>query len=383
MKFIKKGIIMEDFLRRTWAEIDLDALTYNYNQLKSISNGKEIIAVVKANAYGHGDIAVSRHLMELGVNFFAVSNVWEAERLIKGGITGNILIFGYTDFEHIKSNIDFIYIVGNVEYAKQLNSVGKSLGKKIRVHIKIDTGMSRIGIDTKAEFEEILSLEWLSCEGAFTHFAVADSEKVEDVHFTVIQQEKFLEIAGDSGLLLHSQNSGGITLHSDFTGDLVRTGISLYGQKPSADVEIPIDLKPVLTFKSIISQIKVVENGATISYGRRFKADGKRRIAVIPVGYADGYSRRNSNKGVVLINGQKAFVVGTVCMDLMMVDITEIEAKVGDEVILYSDECKETSLDFNADIADTISYELLCAISMRVPRVYIKGGEIFDIVKYI
>lgn len=376
---------MEDFLRRTWAEVDLDALTYNYNQIKSISNGKEIIAVVKANAYGHGDIAVSRHLMELGVKFFAVSNVWEAERLVKADIKGNLLIFGYTDFEHIKSNIDFdfIYIVGNVEYAKHLNSLGKSLGKKIRVHIKIDTGMSRIGIDTKAEFNEILSLEWLTCEGGFTHFAVADSEKDEDIHFTVIQQEKFLEIAKDSGLLLHSQNSGGTTLHTNFTGDLVRIGISLYGQKPSADIEIPIDLKPVLTFKSIISQIKIVENGATISYGRLFKADGKRRIAVIPVGYADGYSRMNSNKGVVLINGQKAFVVGTVCMDLIMVDITEIEAKVGDEVILYSDKCKETSLDFNASIANTISYELLCAIAMRVPRVYIKGGKVVDIVKYI
>lgn len=376
---------MENFLRRTWAEVDLDALTNNYNQIKSISNGKEIIAVVKANAYGHGDIAISRHLMELGVQFFAVSNVWEAESLVKGGIKGNILIFGYTDFEHIKSDIDFnfIYIVGSVEYAKQLNSVGKTLGKKIRIHIKIDTGMSRIGIDTKTELEEILNLNWLSCEGAFTHFAVADSENDEDVNFTMIQQEKFLEIVKDSNLLLHSQNSGGITLHSNFTGDFVRTGISLYGQKPAPDIKIPIDLKPVLTFKSIVSQIKVVEDGATISYGRRFKADGKRRIAVIPVGYADGYSRKNSNKGVVLINDQKASVVGTVCMDLMMVDITEVNAKVGDEVILYSDKCKETSVDFNASIANTISYELLCAIAMRVPRVYIKGGEIVNIVKYI
>lgn len=376
---------MEDFLRRTWAEIDLDALTYNYKQIKSISNGKEIIAVVKANAYGHGDRVVSRHLMELGVLFFAVSNVWEAESLIKGGVSGNILIFGYTDFEHIKSDIDFnlIYIVGNVEYAKQLNSVGKSLGKKIRVHIKIDTGMSRIGIDTKAEFDEVLSLNWLSCEGAFTHFAVADSENEDDIRFTEIQQEKFIKIAGDSGLLLHSQNSGGIALHSDFTGDLVRTGISLYGQKPAPDIEVSIDLKPVLTLKSIISQIKEIDQGATVSYGRRFKADGKKRIAVIPAGYADGYSRRNSNRGIVLINGQKAPIVGTVCMDLMMVDITHLDANVGDEVILYSNICSETSIDFNANIANTISYELLCAIAMRVPRVYIKGGKIVDIVKYI
>ncbi len=375
---------MNTYLKRTWAEINLDNLIFNYNNIKAFSNGKEIIAVVKANAYGHGDITISRELMQLGVRYFAVSNIWEAKRLRNADIKGDILIFSYTDLTDIKNDSNFIFTVGNVDYAKQLNELAWSLNRQIRVHIKIDSGMSRVGVSSKKELEEIMALEWLKCEGAYTHFAVADSKNTDDIEFTEKQQKRFLNIAGESGLHLHSQNSGGITLYSDFIGDFIRPGIILYGQKPSSNIELPIKIKPVLKLKSIISQIKIYNGGEFVSYGRKYEIKKKSKIAVIPVGYADGYPRFLTNKGVVLINGQTAPVVGTICMDLMMVNISHIDnAKVGDEVSLYSDESIKTSLDTIADEIGTISYELLCDIGMRVPRVFYKNNNIINVERYI
>ena len=376
---------MKKFLKRAWAEIDLDALEHNFNEIKKLSKGKEILAVVKANAYGHDDKAVCLKLQELGVKYFGVSNLWEGEKLRQHGIKGTILSFGYTDEDYFDElfEYDITQTAGSVQYAKELSDYALSKGVKLPVHIKINTGMTRVGIDSEEELLSVLALPGLDCKAAYTHFAVSDSLDKDDVQYTKKQQEKLLSIAKGKGLLLHSQNSGGIVYHPDFEGDIVRAGVIMYGHCPNYPLEVPFEMKSVMTVKSIVSQLKTIPAGTQISYGRTFTADKEMTVAVIPIGYADGYFRDFSSKGQMLINGVLCPVVGRVCMDQTIVDVSAVtDIKTGDTVYVYSDKCEQTGIDYNASLIGTIGYELTCAVALRIPRVIIHKGEIKEVVRY-
>ena len=376
---------MKKFLKRAWAEIDLDALEHNFNEIKKLSKGKEILAVVKANAYGHDDKAVCLKLQELGVKYFGVSNLWEGEKLRQHGIKGTILSFGYTDEDYFDELLeyDITQTAGSVQYAKELSDYALSKGVKLPVHIKINTGMTRVGIDSEEELLSVLALPGLDCKAAYTHFAVSDSLDKDDVQYTKKQQEKLLSIAKGKGLLLHSQNSGGIVYHPDFEGDIVRAGVIMYGHSPNYPLEVPFEMKSVMTVKTVVSQLKTIPAGTQISYGRTFTADKEMTVAVIPIGYADGYFRDFSSKGQMLINGVLCPVVGRVCMDQTIVDVSAVtDIKTGDTVYVYSDKCEQTGIDYNASLIGTIGYELTCAIALRIPRVIIHKGEIKEVVRY-
>ena len=377
---------MDNFYQRTWAEINLDNLRDNIAVLRDLAPNKEIIAVVKANAYGHGDVQCAQTLNECGIKHFCISNLWEAQRLSEAKIDGEFLIFGYCDIPLIMENIDknFVFTVGDVEYAKKISQMGEENGIKIPVNIKIDTGMSRVGIDSEEQLDEILALSGLDCRACYTHFAVSDSLDENDIEYTNAQQKKIVEFCRKRGLKFHSQNSGGIIYHSDFGGDFVRAGIIMYGQKPDPRFPVPNGIKPIFSLKSVICQLKTIPAGQTVSYGRTFTATRETKLALIPCGYADGFNRRLSGNWSVTINGRKAPVCGRICMDQTLVDVTDIPVKVGDEVIIYSDELDGgNSITQAAETVGTINYELLCAIGTRVPRIYIKNGRKTEIQRYL
>lgn len=378
---------MNNFYKRTWAEINLDALKSNAAVIKRYADGKEIIAVVKANGYGHGDIRCARVLSGEGISKFAVSNAWEAEHLRKNGITGGILILGFTDVDFALENHDmgYIFTVGSAEYAETLSARASKLGVKIPVHIKINTGMSRVGIDTLEDAAEIKALGGLDALACYTHFAVSDSFDSDCGEFTEQQYAKAYNISRELNLPLHTQNSGGLLYHGAFEGDFCRPGIILYGHKPASGMPVPDGIKPIMRLKSVVSSIRTIKKGETVSYGRTFTAQRDTRIALIPCGYADGFNRRLSNRWNVIINGHSAPIRGYICMDQSMADITDFpDIKIGDEVTIFSDETEGgSSFEHAADLIGTISYELLCAVGTRVPRVYSENGTADEIVRYI
>lgn len=378
---------MNIFYGRTWAEVNLDILRDNIEIIRGLAGKKEIAAVVKANAYGHGDIFCARTLNKCVITRFTVSNLWEAQRLFDNGISGKILIFGYCRIEEIFDNLDknFIFTVGDVDYAEKVSEEALKRSEKVPVHIKIDTGMSRVGITTEEQLDEILSMKGLDCEAAYTHFAVADSLEASDIEFTEAQQRKILSLCRKKGLKFHSQNSGGIIYHKDFEGDFVRAGIIMYGQKPDPRFPVPDGIKPVMSVKSIVSQLKTIHAGDTVSYGRTFKADKDVKLALIPCGYADGFNRRLSGQWNVLIRGKQAPVCGRICMDQTLVDVSEIpDVQTGDVVTVYSDEIDGgSSFTAAAEKIGTINYELLCAVGTRVPRIYIENGVPTELDRYL
>lgn len=377
---------MKNFYKRTWSEVDLDALKGNIARLRELSGGKEIIAVVKANAYGHGDVQCAKALNSCGVRHFAVSNLREAQQLSQNGITGDILIFGYSDIPLVLENAGrYIFTIGDAAYAEELSKAALESGVIVPVHIKIDTGMSRVGISSEEELDRILALGGLDCRAAYTHFAVSDSLLESDVEFTKDQQRKLFEMCRARGLKKHSQNSGGIIYHGEFDGDFIRAGIIMYGQKPDERFPIPDGIKPIFRLMSVVSRIKTIHAGDTVSYGRTFTAKRDTVLALIPCGYADGFNRRLSNNWNVEINGKPAPVVGRICMDQTLVDITDLpDVKLGDAVVVYSNEVEGgCSVTEAAKRIGTINYELLCAIGTRVPRIFIEDGKAADMQRYI
>lgn len=383
--------------KRSWAEIDLDALKQNVEKIKATIKSGEYMAVVKADAYGHGAAVITPLLEKWGINNFAVATIEEAEELRRVGVLGNILILGYTDtdlaFSLYENNIN--QTVFSLNYAKELNAVAKKRGIKIPVTIKLDTGMSRIGFNCRnkdaiesssLEIAEVAKLNNLNITGCFTHFAVADSEEDNNVAFTNVQANLFLsavaEIKAKTGkdLKIHCNNSAGALYYPDMQLNYSRIGIAMYGLTPDPSLNLPIKLEPVMSFKTVISQIKTITKDQTVSYGRTFKAENDITVATLPVGYADGILRGFSNKGCVLVNGQKAKIIGRVCMDQMMVDITGIKAKEGDVVEIFG---KNLPADELAALNDTINYELVCAVSRRIPRIYFKQNKITRIENYI
>ena len=383
-----------EYLKRTWAEIDVDALLHNFKQIKSTCG--EVAAVVKADAYGHGASVVAPILQKAGADMFAVSNVDEALELRNCGIKKPILILGFTPIKYAKllAKNDIIQTIYSFEYAGQLSAEAQSANITLTCHLKIDTGMSRLGFNCRdnnlsgvTEMLKTALLPSLNICGVFTHFATADSEKISDKLFTDGQYSRFksacdkLEEAGVSIDVKHCCNSAGLMLNTDKHLSLCRPGIILYGLTPAADLTLPLSLIPVMTFKSTISFIKEISTEVSVSYGRNFTAKSNMRVATVSAGYADGYPRILSNRGYVLINGRKATILGNVCMDQMIVDITDIpSAAEGDEVILFG--CGLPVEDIAA-LCNTINYELVCGVSRRVPRVYIEGGKEIKVVDYI
>lgn len=373
-----------NFLRRCWTEIDLDAFDFNIESIKSHCPDKEIIAVLKANAYGHSDVIIGKEYYRLGVRRFAVSNLHEAQRL-REIICDNdcfMLVFGYIPEECFGEilRLNLTVTAGSTEFSERLSSFAEEHNTKISVHIALDTGMTRVGVRTKEETESIMSLKGLEVGGFYSHFAVSDVLDEDSRKFTLEQHKRFLELAEGYGLPLHCQNSGGICFYPDIKSDLMRPGLIPFGLSPNTSAEIPLPLKQVMTLKSVIDQLKTVPRGTTVSYGRTYTLDREQILAVVPVGYADGYSRQLSNKGMAAVGGKLCPIRGRVCMDQLMIDVTDTNAEIGDEVKLYGGDFKETSLDHIADIIGTISNEVVCNVSARVPRVAVRGGAVVEVV---
>ena len=371
--------------KRSWVEVDLSQIKANYLLYKeALKRDAAIMAVIKADAYGHGDVQVARVLSDLGCDLFAVSNIDEAVGLRDAGIKGEILVLGYSSPFYAKTlyDLDLTQAIVSDEYAKQLANTGL----KIKCQFAVDTGMNRIGIDgdDPQECERIIRshIEDLNVNGLFTHLCVADGDKPSEEEFTYAQLNKFHAIVDrvcDLDLhFVHCCNSAAGLRYLDNNpffdkiGDIVRLGIVLYGLKPSEHVTIPDGIKPALTWKSVISMVKHCHVGETIGYGRTFIVEKESVIATVATGYADGLSRALSNKGFVLINGQKAPIIGNICMDQTMVDVTNIpNVKMGTHVIIIgSFGGKFLTVDEMAESLDTINYEILCKVSKRVQRFY-------------
>ncbi len=373
-----------EFLRRCHAEIDLDALDLNMKSIGEKCPDKKIIAVAKANCYGHSDIICGKEFYRLGIRHFAVSNLHEAERL-RAIIKDNscfLLVFGYIEEERFPDilSLNLTPTAGSVEFSERLNNFAASKNAVIPVNIALDTGMSRVGINSAEEIEKIMALKNLKVTAFYTHFPAADLLDKDNRDFTLNQHKRFLQLTEKYGLPIHCQNSGGVAFYPDMKSDFIRPGLIPYGLSPNTGVENTLPLKQVMTLKSVIDQLKVIPKNTDIGYGRTYKTDRDQLIAVVPTGYADGYSRLMSNKGMAAVNGVICPIRGRVCMDQMMIDVTKANAKIGDEVILYSGKYKETSLDYIADVMGTISNEVICALSSRVPRVAVRNGEIVEVV---
>jgi alanine racemase len=375
-------------LDRVVAEIDLDAIVYNYRQIrKRIPSGCDIIPVVKADAYGHGAVEVSLALQECSAAGFAVSNVDEAIQLRQAGINVPVLVLGHTPEKHIKDivKLDITQTVFTYEMAEAISKQAVSGGRTVKVHIKIDTGMGRIGFFPDREAVEcikaIKELPNIEIEALFTHFPSADEK---DKSFTLKQIEtlvgfrKALEEENMHIARIHAANSASIIDIDEGFLDFVRPGLLLYGLYPENDgAGSKLPLKPAMSLKSHIVFIKEMEAGMPISYGRRFYTCRKSKIATIPVGYADGYSRSFSPGGRVIVGESFAPITGTICMDQFMVDITDIPGvRTGDEVILMGRKGKlAITAEDLAELRGTINYEVVCGIGKRVPRVYVKEGQ--------
>lgn len=371
-----------DFLRKTWAEIDTAALIHNLNGIKKAVGSARVIAVVKANAYGHAVELIAPVMEKEGVDSFAVSNLDEALELRKIGISKPIIILGYTPLDRVRKlyDSDIVQAVYSSEYADALNSAAKDENIVLKVHIKLDTGMSRIGFDCRTDdlcgLGEAISaakLSNLKAEGVFTHFAVSDRTEKDDDGFTESQNLRFkkaieaFKMSGFADIVCHAANSAATLLDFDKHYDACRPGIILYGLTPNSELTLKEKLIPVMSFKTVVTMVKNIAAGDTVSYGRTFKAEKPMRLASLAVGYADGYPRALSNKGYVLINGKKAPIIGRVCMDQTMVDVTDVEdVKMGDVALLFG---KELPVEEIAKLTDTINYEIVTGIASRVPRI--------------
>lgn len=377
-------------LKRTWANVDLDALAHNYQAIRAhIPSGCRFMGVMKADAYGHGAVPMSHALADLGAEYLAVSNLEEAIQIRRGGIRVPILILGYTPPMYAENMIylDLVQEVHSLEYAQALNDTLNGTNFILNVHLKIDTGMTRLGFRMEDGGAEALlaaaRLPHLHVEGAFTHFSVSDSRLEEDAAYTKAQYQRFedaLQVLRSAGIdpeICHCCNSGGTLLYPEYAMDMVRPGISIYGLAPSADTADILDLQPVMSLYTTVSQLQKIPAETAVSYGRTYVSEKPRTLAVLSIGYADGLSRKLSGQAVFMIRGKAAPIVGRICMDMCMVDVTDIpDVCVGDEAMVVP-------FEVLADRLDTISYEVLCGINKRIPRIYLQNGKASEILQYI
>ncbi len=373
---------------RAWAEIDLSALAHNVAAVREILPSQTtLMAVVKANAYGHGDAAICRKLWDLGVRWFAVSNLEEALAVRQYCPYGEIFILGYTppEFAPELARNNIIQGVLSIEHANQLQAYAH---QPVRCHIKLDTGMGRIGFRGNSPEEcaekllPLFSLDRLSIEGIYTHFAAADSPNQDDIAYTDAQESFIIDVydtlaqRGRKLKHLHFMNSAAAVTRPNPRATLARIGIVMYGLEPNYPVHVPIALKPVMSLHSVVSHVKTVEPGACISYGRTYTAQEPRKIATVTIGYADGYARLLSNRASALVHGVACPIVGRVCMDQLMLDVTDVPAEIqpGDTVTMFgTDGDASITADELAAMYGTIGYEIVCGISKRVPRVTVNG----------
>ena len=393
---------MEKFVKRTWAEVNINNIKHNFRKIKNKLNSEtKLLCVLKADAYGHGSEFLVREYEKMGADFFGVSNLDEAMQLRKAGAHKPILIFGYTPSEcaDILANNSISQTVFSLEYAKQLQIQCKNKGVNIKAHIKIDTGMSRIGFfaqneeSRKKSINEILEINnmpEIEIEGMFTHFSVAD-DTANEKNYTLMQINNFKNIINSLESkklhipLKHCCNSGGMINFPDMHLDMVRAGIILYGLYPSEEIAKKISLQPSMSLKTVISQIKIIPKGTSVSYGRTFVADKEIKIASVAIGYADGYSIKFSNNSEMIVRGKRSKVLGRVCMDQLMLDVSDVDGvREGDVVTVFGgDDENYISVDELAKNIGTINYEIVCLIGKRVPRVYFENGEIVGNVSYI
>ena len=390
---------MKEILRRTWAEIDLDALSHNFQTVRAAANPQtEICCVVKADGYGHGAVRMAKELEMQGAGWFAVSNLEEALQLRQGGISRPVLVLGFTPAEEaaVLAREDISQCVYSGEYAQELSQYAQGAGVQVKIHAKIDTGMGRLGFTFQdinrdeaaiGAVKTACTLPGLLPEGIFTHFAVSDEGRAGD-SFTMRQFGCFKEMTealGREGLrfsVRHCANSAAVFDYPLSHMDMVRAGVVLYGLMPSQSLRSAPNLRPVLSLRSVVSHVKTILPGATLSYGRTFTAQQEMRVATVPVGYADGYSRRLEQGGAqVLIQGRRCPVLGRICMDQLMADVSALgEVPTGERVTLIGrDGAEEMTAAELASWEGTINYEVVCALSKRVPRVYLKDGKMDSI----
>lgn len=383
--------------KRTWAEVDLDAIAHNMRQIRQITNpAAQIMAVVKADAYGHGFMETAKTLLENGADRLAVAVLQEGKQLRSRGVDVPILILGASSPEDAEDliNFDITPNVFDYNFAKALSYEAQRQGKVVKIHIKLDTGMSRIGFvvddgDNDEIVNEILTiskLPYLEIEGIFSHFSTSDEFKKD---YTMLQFDRFMKIINkleSKGLIIpikHICNSAGIMMYPHMHLDMVRPGVILYGMYPSDEVDkSKLDLIPAMTLKSNITMVKSVEAGRGVSYGKEYITDKITKIATVPIGYADGYLRKIAKNGKMMVNGQKAPIIGRICMDQCMIDVTNVHnIDKGDEVIIFGRE--GITIDDLAKWLETINYEVACVIGKRIPRIYTKNGKAVKVLNYL
>lgn len=388
----------QKMLVRTWAEVSLDNLAHNVTVLqKRVPEQCRFLGVVKADAYGHGAVPIARELQCLGARYLAVSNLEEAIQLRRADIALPILILGYTpaEFAREEAALHITQEVHSLAYGQALSEALEGSGLSLKIHMKVDTGMSRLGFfaydrpETLLELLELAVLPNLHTEGIFMHFAVSDTPDQEA--YTRLQHQRFLSVVealaahGVKPELVHCANSGATIAYPQFAHNMVRPGIATYGLDPSPELRGMADLRPLMHLKTTIAAIRPFNAGITVSYGRTYKTPMPQILAVCPIGYADGLPRRLSGNVEFLLHGRRVKQVGRICMDMCMVDITGVpEAQVGDIVtVVGRDGQAEITWDDWADQLGTISYELLCGINKRVPRLYLRNGQVVDRLQYI
>ena len=392
------------FEKHVWAEIDLDALRANFRAVQKRAGDLPLCAVVKADSYGHGAVQCARVFAEEGAAWLAVSCLAEALQLRQAGQKLPILILGHVQPEFAAALIKHHITAAcySLPQAKALSAAAVQAGGIVDIHLKADTGMGRIGFPLRTDFAqsiaemlEVCALPGLHMTGLFQHFAVADDDSTENIAYTEEQYQLFLrtyralKAAGHEPPLVHCDNSAGVMLHPDWPNGeitapcMARPGIILYGFDPSDEVRFDT-FKPVMKLKTVVSMVKELQPGQSTSYGRRFTAETPTKVATLCTGYADGYPRLLScGKGIVEVHGTPCPVLGRVCMDQLMVDVTAVpDVQEGDEAILWGGRVSDSAEDI-ARKTDTISYEVLCGVSRRVPRVYLEHGEITDIEDWI
>ena len=386
---------MERF-SRTWVEINLDNLARNFSQIKAgLKPGVKVMGVVKADAYGHGSIQCAKKLVECGADCLAVSNMLEAVPLRESGIQVPILVLGYTPVSEVsrlaKYNISQTLL--NYDYAIDLAKQAENENVTIECHIALDTGMSRIGFDTHnldLLYTNIATAFYqpsLNITGIFTHFSVADELNENGKAFTIQQHRIFSTVVSELShrgmdfTYVHCCNSAATVFYPEYHHTMVRPGVILYGLSPTGNESDCTKLYPVMEMKTVVSMIKTVNPGDSISYGCTYTASSPVKVATLPVGYADGYPRSLSGKGMVYINDHLVPVLGKICMDQMMIDVTGVDCKEGDIVTLFGGN-SPISLDYIAGMSGTISYEIMCGVSRRVERVYISKGIECEVLDY-
>ena len=387
----------QPFEKHVWAEIDLDALRHNFRAVKARAGDLPLCAVVKADSYGHGAVQCARVFAQEGAAWLAVSCLTEAVQLRQDGQTLPILILGHVQPEYAQTLIheDITVACYSTEQAQNLSAAAVKAGGRVKIHLKADTGMGRIGFTADddmeravAEMAEACALPGLVPVGVFTHFAAADSTAPEDIAYTRRQYDilcaavEEMAARGCTFAVKHCCNSAGTFAWPEFHLDMVRPGIILYGEQPSADTVLP-GLVPALRLRAAVSMVKELAAGDAVSYGCTFRAPKPMRAATLAVGYADGYPRALSGRGTVSLHGRPARVLGRVCMDQIVVDVTDIpDVKAGDAAIVFGGGAAD-SVDDVARMTGTINYEVLCDVGRRVQRVYVENGAEVELVDYL